>query len=102
MLNLHGRGDDGLTSGCLTPGFPEYGSIRSLGYFNYQRLISADPVEIFVKLQSQLPGVDPYGAIFERTVSFRLVKKHFTDMLLRQFMSKAADGLLCNVLKQIA
>jgi hypothetical protein len=55
-----------------------------------------------VEFQSQLPGVNAYGAVFERTISFRLVKEHFTDMLLRQFMGKAADGLLRNVLEQIA
>jgi hypothetical protein len=94
---LHRWRADGFKSGC-----PEYGSIRSLGYFNYQRLISPDPVEIFVEFQPQLPGVDAYGAIFERTVPFRLVKEHFTDVLFRQFMSKPADCLLRNVLKQIA
>jgi hypothetical protein len=66
---LHRRSDEGLRPGCS-----EHGSIRPLGYFNYQRLISPDPVEIFVEFQSQLPGVDAYRAIFERTVSFRLVK----------------------------
>jgi hypothetical protein len=88
---------DGFRSGC-----PEYGSIGSLGYLNYQRLISPDTVEILVEFQPQLPGMDTYGAVFERTVPFRLVKKHLTDVLFRQFMSKPADSLLRNVLKQIA
>ncbi len=96
-FNLHRRSDNGPRSGCS-----EYGSIRSFRYFNDQRLISPDSVEIFVEFQSQLPGVDAYGAIFERTVSFRLVKEHFPDVLFRQFMRKSADGLLRNVLEQIA
>ena len=55
-----------------------------------------------MEFQPQLPGVDAYGAIFERTVPLRLVKERFTDVLLRQFMGKTTDRLLRNVLEQIA
>jgi hypothetical protein len=55
-----------------------------------------------MKLKTQLAGMNANRAVFQWTISRRLVKKRLTDMLLRQFMGLAVECLLGEVLEEIA
>src|ERR1700724_3431838 len=46
--------------------------------------------------------MDTHRAIFERTVSWPLVKDRLTDVLLGQLMGETADRLIRDVLEQVA
>src|SRR5262249_54536081 len=70
--------------------------------FDHDGFVAPNPIEILVKLETQLPGMHSYRAVFEGTVSRRLMKNRFPNVLLSQFMAEPADGLLGDVLQQVA
>jgi hypothetical protein len=55
-----------------------------------------------MELQAELPGVHADRTVLKRTVSQRFVKNRLANMLFGQFMGIAPDGLLGDVLQQVA
>src|SRR5437879_2465423 len=82
-------------------GWLEYWRVVSLRDAQDKQFVSSFFIEVFVKFETKLTGVDANRAVFEGTVTRGFVKQRAADLLFRQFVGMPMNGPFRDMLQQL-